>query len=83
MVFSGYLHPPDYFIWYLHPADYQPARIKLVEKSFAKELDFKYIRLSVKIRDIHKIETKNSIAISFFGYENKNTHPIYVSKECC
>ena len=54
-----------------------------MEKSFAKELDFKYIRLSVKIRDIHKIETKNSIAISFFGYENKNTHPIYVSKECC
>ena len=34
-------------------------------------------------RDIHKIEKKNSIAISVFGYENKEKHPIYVSKKCC
>ena len=34
-----------------------------------------------KIRNIHKIEKKNSISISVFGYEDKETHPIYVSKK--
>ena len=35
------------------------------------------------MRDIHKIEKKNSIGIGVFGYENKGKHPIYVSKICC
>ena len=37
----------------------------------------------VKIRDIHKIEERNSIGISVFGYENKGKDPVYVSKKCC
>ena len=37
----------------------------------------------MKIRDIHKIEKKNSIGISVFGYENKEKHPIYLSTKCC
>ena len=40
---------------------------------------FKDIKFTVKTRDIHKIEKKNSI----FGYENKVKYPIYVSKKCC
>ena len=48
-----------------------------------EKLDFKDIKFQVKFRDIHKIETKNSIGISVFGYENKEKHPIYVSKKCC
>ena len=36
----------------------------------------------IKIRDIHKIEKKNSIGISVFGYENKEKYTIYVSKQC-
>ena len=37
------------------------------------------------MRDIHKIEKKkkNRISISVFGYENKENHPMYVSKKCC
>ena len=31
---------------------------------------------------IDKIENKNSISISVFGYENKEKHAIYVSKKC-
>ena len=46
-------------------------------------LDFKDIKFPVKIRDIHKIEKKNSISISVCGNENKEKHPIYVSKKCC
>ena len=57
------------------------ARITETEKDFAKKLDFKDIIFSVKVRDIHKIEKRNSINISVFGYENKEKHPIYVSKK--
>ena len=63
---------------YLNPANYHPARITKADKDFAKRLNFKNIKFPVKIRDIHKIEKKDSISISVFGYEN----PIDVSKQC-
>ena len=31
--------------------------------------------------NLQKILTNNSISISAFGYENKETYPIYVSKK--
>ena len=47
-------------------------------------LDFKEINFLVKIRYIQKIENKNSIGISVFGYENKEKkYLIYVSKGHC
>ena len=64
---------------YLDPADHNPARITKADKDFAKELDFKNIKLLFKVRD--KIEKKNSISISVFSYENKLWYPIYVSKK--
>ena len=74
----------EWFKWclvkYLNPADCNPARITKAGKNFEKKLDFKEIKFPVKIRDIHKIEEKNSICISVFTYENKEKHPIYVSK---
>ena len=68
---------------YLNPPDHNPRRITKTDREFAKKLDFKGIKFPVKIRSIHKIEKKNSIDISDFGYENKEKHPIYVSKKCC
>ena len=68
---------------YLNPADYNPRRITKADKHFAKKLDFKDIKFPAKIRDTHKIENKNSIGISVFGYENKEKHPIHVSKKYC
>ena len=47
---------------------------------FLQKLDFKDIKFPVKIRDIHEIEKNNSTGISVFGYENKEKHSIYVSK---
>ena len=67
----------------LNPADHNPKRTTKSDKDFAKRLDFKDIKFPVKIRDIHKIEKKSSIGNSVFGYENKEKHPIYVSKKCC
>ena len=66
---------------YLNPADHHPARILKADKNFAKKLDFKDIKLLVKIRDIHKIEKMNSIDISVFSCENKKKFPTDVSKK--
>ena len=75
------------FIWclvrHLNPSDHKPRRITKAGKDFAKRLDFKDINFPVKIRDIHKIEKKNFISISVFGYESKEKYSIYVSKQCC
>ena len=68
---------------YLNPTNHQPARITKADKDFSKRLEFKEINFPVKITDIHKLEKKNVMGISVFGYENKEKHPIYVSKECC
>ena len=56
-------------------------RITKADKEFAKKLDFKNIKLPVKVRDIHKIKKSNSIGISVFGYENKDL--IYVLRKSC
>ena len=63
-------------------ADCNPARITKADKDFVKKLDFRDIKFSVKISDIHIIEKKKFIYISVFGYENMEKHPIYVSKKC-
>ena len=68
---------------YLNPADCNPARITKADKEFVKKLDLKGTNVPVKIREIHKIEKKNCTGICYFGYENKEKHPIYVSKKCC
>ena len=52
------------------------------QRYYQKKINFKDIKFPVGVRDIHKIEKKNSIGISVFGYEEKEKHPIYVSK-CC
>ena len=65
---------------HLNPANHHPATIKKSDKEFSKRLDFKDTKFPVKIRDIHKIEEKNSIGIGALGYENNEKHPIYVSK---
>ena len=73
-----------YWFKYLNPADHNPRRITKADKDFFKKLDFKDKKYWFKIRDIHKLEKKNSIGISVFGYEKeKEKYSIYVSKKCC
>ena len=50
---------------YLNPADRNPARISKADKEFVNKFDFKDIKFPVKIRDIHKIETKILSALVF------------------
>ena len=49
---------------YVHPADLNLVGILEADKSFVRELDFKDIKVPLKIRDIHKIEEKR-IALTF------------------
>ena len=64
----------------MHPEDHHRARITKLDKDFARDLDFKDIYFQLKL-GILKTEKKSSIAISVFGYENKEKYPIYVSKK--
>ena len=57
---------------YLQPADHNTSRILKADNDFARQLDFKDIKFSFKVRNIHKIVRKNSIGISVFGYERKD-----------
>ena len=66
---------------YVNPEDQHQARITKAYKDFVKK--HKGIKFSVKTREIHKIDKKNSISISVFGYEKREKHRIYVSKDCC
>ena len=56
---------------------------KSLLQNFQVDIELKDIKFQVKLRGIHKIEKKNSIGISIYGYENKEKYPIYVSKKCC
>ena len=57
-----------YLVRYLHPVNYNLKRIIKADNDFAKKLGFKEIKFPVKVRDIHKIQRKNSICPSVFGY---------------
>ena len=48
--------------------------IKILQRDFFKGVEF-----LVKITHIYKIEKRDSISISVFGYQNKEKHPICVS----
>ena len=76
-----------YFKWcivrHLNPTDHNPKRITKGDKYFEKRLDLKDIKFPVKIRDIHKIEQKNSIGISVFGYENKEKYQKILQRKTC
>ena len=68
-------------IRHLNPQDKDPQRIKKVDKPYVENLDYSGIEFPVNAKHYNKIEKQNSINISVFGYENKETYPIYVSKE--
>ena len=68
-------------IRHLNPRNDNPQRIKKTDKAFVKQLNYDNIEFPVSVKQYNKIETQNNININVFGYENKQTYPIYVSKE--
>ena len=72
------------FLWchvrQLNPFKNNPQRIKIVDKEFAKKLDYKGITFPVTIKQISQIEKQNNININVFGY-NESVFPIRISQE--
>ena len=68
-------------IRHLNPQEKYPQRIKKSDKEYINKLDYSGINFPVTIKQINKIEKNNNIRINVFGYEEKQSYPIYVSKE--
>ncbi|CAB4018912.1 Gastrula zinc finger [Paramuricea clavata] len=73
------------FLWshvrHLNPKVRRATTITQKDREFITNLDYKGIDFPVKISDIDKIERKNSISISVFGYKGKKQfYPIRNSK---
>ncbi|CAB4033669.1 Gastrula zinc finger, partial [Paramuricea clavata] len=73
------------FMWshvrHVRPKARRAAAITKQDVEFAENLDYEGIDFPVKISDIDKIERKNSISISVFGYKGKKQfYPIRNSK---
>ena len=56
-----------------------PEEIIEEDKEFISNLDYDGIEFPVQEKDFNKIEVKNNICISVFGYEDELVFPIYVS----
>ena len=52
-------------------------------KIFLKRLILKTSNFHPNLDTFRKLKKKNSIDISVFRYENKENHPVYVSKKYC
>ena len=73
------------FVWshvrHLRPKARRATTITQKDRDFELTLDYKGIEFPVKVSDIDKIERKNNINISVFGYKGKKQfYPIRISK---
>ncbi|CAB4024618.1 Hypothetical predicted protein [Paramuricea clavata] len=73
------------FLWshvrHLRPKARRATTITRKDREFVDNLDYKDIEFPVKVSDIDKIERKNSVNISVFGYKGKKQfYPIRNSK---
>lgn len=68
-------------IRYLNPQNIYPHRIKNTDKAFVDQLNYDGIVFPVDMKQIKKIEKQNSINVNVFGYEEKQSYPLYLSKE--
>ena len=56
-------------------------RINKYDKEYIKNLNYSGIEFPVAINQYKQIEKQNNININVFCYENKQTYPVYISKE--
>ena len=68
-------------IRHLNPQDNHPERINMTDKQYIEKLDYTDIEFPVTVKHYKRIEKQNNINVNVFGYELKQSYPIYVSKE--
>ena len=66
---------------YLNPANKNPAKIRNVDREFAKQLNSKGVKVPVYKKDYPKVEKQNSSSINVFDYEDETLYHIYTSKQ--
>ena len=54
----------------INPLKEHPGKIKNVDKKITEKLDYDGTEFPIKENDFGKIEIKNNICITVFGYEN-------------
>ena len=73
------------FLWclvrHLTPVKLHPERITKTNKEFINDLNYDGVEFPVREKDFSNIETKNSICINLYCYENKLIFPIYISDQ--
>ena len=68
-------------IRHLNPQEKDSQRIKKIDKQYINQLDYDGIEFPVSGKQINKIEKHYNINVNVFGYENKQSYPVYLSKE--
>ena len=63
-----------------HPPDNNPAIIRKVDKDFVREFNFKDMKFSIKIRDIHKIEKRIVTKLVFLVIKGRKISNLCVKK---
>ena len=66
---------------HLTPVKLHPERITKTNKEFINDLNYDGVEFPVREKDFSNIETKNSICINLYCYENKLIFPIYISDQ--
>ena len=65
----------------LNPQKKDPQRIKRDDKQYVDKLNYNGLTFPVSQIQNQEIEKQNSIKINVFGYEERQPHPIHISKE--
>ena len=68
-------------IRHLNPQEKNPQWIKKLDRKMVEELNYQGIEFLVSTKDYTKIEVQNSINVNVFGYQDKQFHPIFISKQ--
>ena len=66
---------------YLKPVNKNPAKIKNVDKEFAKQLSFRGIKFPVHKKDYAKTAKQSNISINIFGFEYETPYRIHISTQ--
>ena len=66
---------------HINPVKIHPERITKVDKKLVEDLDYAGVEFPVQEKDLNKTETKSTVCIYVFCYENGLIFPIYVSEE--
>ena len=75
----------SFFLWFhirhLNPLKTHAERVTKADQEMVNGLDYGDIKFHVSKKSYSRIEKKNNIAISVFGYENGLVYPIHLSDE--